>query len=76
MAKSLVALVECCEFNVNRPSLPPSLSIVLFESTLPKSMRKVSHVIIHNRGRRNAVIFATFLAIALATALSVVGLVL
>ena len=25
MAKSLVALEECCEFNVNRPSLPPSL---------------------------------------------------
>ena len=47
--------------------------MVLFESTLPKSMRKVSHVIIHNRGRRNAVIAATFLAITLATALSVVS---
>ena len=46
---------------------------MLFESTLPKSMRKVSHVIIHNRGRRNAVIAATFLAITLATALSVVS---
>ena len=53
-------------------SLSAGLGLFLFDEKLPKSMKRMSHVMVHNRARRNAVIFATFFLMALATALSVV----
>ncbi|TRY71944.1 hypothetical protein TCAL_03937 [Tigriopus californicus] len=53
-------------------SLTAGLCLVMFESKLTKSMKKMSYVLIHNRRRRNTVIFTTFFLMALATALSVI----
>lgn len=50
-----------------------ALGLVVAESTLPKSVKRLSYTLVHDRKKRNAVIFATFCFKCIASALAVVS---
>jgi hypothetical protein len=68
---SSISLTLCCT-SLFTLLLCALLGLVLFEASLPKAVRRLSHLLVHNRSKRNAVIFFTFLVMALATSVSVV----
>ncbi len=52
--------------------LVTTLGLVVAESTLPKPVKRLSHTLVHDRRKRNSVIFVTFCFMCLATTLAVV----
>ena len=54
--------------------LTGSLAIIVMESWLPKAMKRLSYTLIHDRNKRNSVIFITFSIMYLATGIAVVSL--
>ena len=49
------------------------VSAIVFEEDLPKNIKKWSNVLVHNRRKRNFVVFGTFLTSCVFMALSVVS---
>ena len=50
-----------------------ALAVVVAESTLPKAIKRLSYMLVHDRQKRNAVIIVTFCFMCVATALAVVS---
>ena len=52
--------------------LASALALVVAESSLPKAIKRLSYMLVHDRQKRNAVIIVTFCFMCVATALAVV----
>ena len=53
--------------------LTGSLALIVMESWLPKAMKRLSYTLVHDRNKRNTVIFITFSFMYLATGIAVVS---